>query len=571
MPRPSLAYTVAPFLLICLSRPAPAQSAPRTAEARNSCVPDRLWRAIVTEGKEKSQVMQILDHLVNRIGPRLTSSDNCTTACEWARDWLQGIGIDNARLEEWGTFPVGFNRGPWSGEILAPAESRKTLEFVTMAWTAGTRGRQKGGLARAPKNMREARERADELRGNWLLAGNAGGSFRLLATPNLKLHRFLDEVGALGIVRPSRSSLLVTGGSWRISFDRLPRLPVITLRQDQHAELEKLLADGREVELAFDIRNYFKRGPIPLFNVIADIRGTEKPDEYVVVGGHIDSWDGATGATDNGTGTATTLEAARILTACGVEPRRTIRFMLWSGEEQGLMGSRNWCQRNRKLVREHVSACLVHDGGTGTVIGLQGFPQQLPLLQKAFAGFATIDERFPFEVGEATGVMPGSDHFSFHQIGAPGFFWLQDPAVNYTHTHHTQHDTYDSARQDMQKQTATVVALGALAIANLDDLLPRPPKGAGISMTMPISIVGIRLSRDMEVTKVQKNSHGERLGLRKGDKLLRFNGRKMRGGEQGFMRQMVAWAMSGAATGKLVLIRDGKEIELTVPNPMAAR
>ena len=166
-----------------------------------------------------------------------------------------------------------------------------------------------------------------------------------------------------------RNELIVTGGAYRIAWDKLPETPVINLVKSQFDEVAGLVKEGKPVVLEFDIRNYFKKGPIPLYNVIADIPGTEFPDEYVIVGGHIDSWDGATGTTDNGTGCATTLEAARLLMKSGIRPRRTIRFMLWSGEEQGLMGSRAYVKDHPELMKK-ISAVLVHDGGTNYLSGI---------------------------------------------------------------------------------------------------------------------------------------------------------------------------------------------------------
>src|SRR5262249_31123525 len=144
------------------------------------------------------------------------------------------------------------------------------------------------------------------------------------------------------------------------------------------------LKSGQAVELEFDVDNRFVSGPVELDNVVADLRGSELPDEYVVVGGHIDSWDVATGATDNGTGCATTLEAARLLAATGANPRRTIRFMLWSGEEEGLLGSAAWVAAHPDVL-PHVSCALVHDGGTDFVSGLGVTRAEMPQAQAALA------------------------------------------------------------------------------------------------------------------------------------------------------------------------------------------
>ena len=186
-----------------------------------------------------------------------------------------------------------------------------------------------------------------------------------------------------GIVNASQRDLLLTGGTHRITWDKLPTIPTITLLRKQYDEITGWLKAGKAVTLEFDIRNHFKKGPIKLYNVIADIPGTEKPDEYVIVGGHIDSWDGATGTTDNGTGVATTLEAARILMKSGVRPKRTIRFMLWSGEEQGLLGSAAYVKSHKDLM-SRISAVLVHDGGTNYLSGIGATETMLADFEKVF-------------------------------------------------------------------------------------------------------------------------------------------------------------------------------------------
>ena len=284
---------------------------------------------IISAGHEESQVMDHLDVLVNRIGPRLTGSDNLTNACEWVRDRFKSFGIENARLEAWGEFPVGFNRGPWFGRVIQPEP--KSLEFMTMSWSAGTRGAVRGKAVLAPKNKKEldlAKE-TKTLAGAWVLLPRPGPLASSDQAFRRSLHKALEEAHAAGLVTPSSNDLLVTSGLHRISWDKLPTMPVITLVRKQFDDLANLLKDGKPVTLEFDIRNYFKKGPIKLFNVIADIPGTELPDEYVIIGGHIDSWDGATGTTDNGTGVATTLEAARILMKSGASPGA--RFVSWSG------------------------------------------------------------------------------------------------------------------------------------------------------------------------------------------------------------------------------------------------
>lgn len=217
-----------------------------------------------------------------------------------------------------------------------------------------------------------------------------------------------------------------------------------------------------------DIQNKLDPTPIPVYNTVGEIRGSEKPDEFVVLGAHIDSWDLGQGTTDNGTGTCVVLEAARIIAKSGVKPKRTIRFVLFSGEEQGLHGSRAYVRLHREEMNR-TSAALIHDTGTGRVVALplQGREKLKGLLENEFSSLKQIG------VTEMTlRSNGGSDHQSFEAAGVPGFMFQQDPA-EYRLTHHSQSDTLDKAREEDLIQGAQVMAVMAMRIANLEELLPR--------------------------------------------------------------------------------------------------
>ncbi len=458
-------------IVTILSMPSLAGAADKDAAKGKSMEIDR----ILSAGREDSQVMDHLDVLCNRIGARLTGSDNLTNACEWVRERLVSFGIANARLEEWGEFPVGFNRGPWFGKVVEPEP--RALEFVTMSWSAGTKGAVRGKAVIAPFDQKELDEAKAKgtLVGAWVLLGMPGPGQGPRSDPAFlrKIVKELEDAKVAGIIRRGAVTELVTGGQHRITWDKLPTLPTVTLLRKQFDEIAAWLKDGKPVSLEFDIRNYFKKGPIKLYNVIGDIPGTEFPDEYVIIGGHIDSWDGATGTTDNGTGVSTALEAMRILVKAGVKPRRTIRFMVWSGEEQGLLGSAAYVKANPKLMPK-ISAVLVHDGGTNYLSGIGATEAMLSDLEQVFAPVKELDHDFPFEVRKVAGLTGGgSDHASFLSANVPGFFWRQAGKARYQHTHHTQFDTYDQAVPEYQKHSSLVIALGAFGIANLDHLLSR--------------------------------------------------------------------------------------------------
>jgi Zn-dependent M28 family amino/carboxypeptidase len=224
-----------------------------------------------------------------------------------------------------------------------------------------------------------------------------------------------------------------------------------------------------------EVTNKFIPGPVTVYNTVGEIRGAEKPDEFVVCGAHIDSWDLAQGTTDNGTGTCVVLEAARILAKSGVKPRRTIRFCLFSGEEQGLHGSAEYVKAHKDEL-PRTSLALVHDTGTGKVVSIGGIESLKPIFDKEL-----LPAVKPLGINEITtrsGFGGGSDHASFNRVGVPGVMLSQD-MTEYRFTHHSQSDTLDKARESDLVQGAQVMAITALRVANLPDLLPRVPVSPG--------------------------------------------------------------------------------------------
>lgn len=263
--------------------------------------------------------------------------------------------------------------------------------------------------------------------------------------------------------------LLNMSGGWR-GNDRQAGEPIpqLYVTHDHYALLYRLATrKDAKTRAEVEITNKFTPGPIAVYNTVGEIKGSEKPDEFVVVGAHLDSWDLGTGTTDNGTGSAVVLETARLLAKCGVKPKRTIRFVLFTGEEEGLHGSRAYVKAHAKEMSK-TSMALVHDTGTGkvTAIGTQGLTECLPVLQKELAGLKKLGVEI-----NSRGVN-GSDHQSFDDVGTPGFAFQQNPA-EYRLTHHSQSDTFDKARPDDLKQGAEVMAIAAMRVANLPKLLPR--------------------------------------------------------------------------------------------------
>jgi carboxypeptidase Q len=500
--------------------------------------------ALSKQERADSHVMEYLDHLTNKIGPRLTSSTRLTQACDWTKSEFEKLGL-KARTEEWGTFAVGYDRGAWSAKMTAPEALDLTIGFN--AWTAGTKGPVSGPAVLAPTTDEELVAVKEKLKGAWLISAARGPEKYKVA---------YEEAGIAGVIRTEGGELIHTDGNPRITWDKLPTRVVVTMIASQHKKISELMKAGKDVTLTIDIPVEFKEGPIKLYNVIAELPGSEKPEEYVVVGGHIDSWDGATGATDNGTGVSTTLEAARLLTKTGAKPLRTIRFMLWSGEEQGLLGSRAFIKAHPD-ENPRISAVIVHDGGTNYASGINATEAMFPIFEKVFDPLKTFNGDMPFQVKKVVGLPKGigSDHDSYLSAGVPGFFWLQAGKARYGLGHHTQNDTFAAAIPEYQRHTSVVVAFGALRLANLPDLLPRD------NLTTPSKkrLLGIQLDPEMVVVEVNKDSLAEKSGLKAGDRLLKLNGVQI--GDT----IMLGQALQSAPKESTVTVqRDGKELTIAV-------
>jgi hypothetical protein len=433
--------------------------------------------------------------------------------------------------------------------MVAPAVKDLTIGFN--AWSAGTNGPVTGPAIAAPTTDEELTQVKEKLKGAWVISTARGPE---------KYRVAYDEAGIAGVIRTEGSELIHTSGNARIDWEKLPTRVTVTMLGSQHQEILELLKAGREVKLTIDIKVEFKQGPIKVYNVIAELPGVEKPDEYVIVGGHIDSWDGAGGATDNGTGVSTTLEAARLLAKSGAKPRRTIRFMLWSGEEQGLLGSRAYIKAHPE-ENEKISAVIVHDGGTNYASGLNATEAMAPIFEKALAPLMTLDESMGFYVRKVPGLprFIGSDHDSYLAAGVPGFFWLQAGKAKYNFGHHTQHDTYERAVPEYQRHTSMVVAIGAFRIAELPELLPRANL---TSVQGKRRLLGVGLDTDLTINEITKDSAAEKAGLKIGDRLLKFNGQQI--GDTIMLGQAI---QSAAKESKLLIQREGKDVEVGVVFP----
>lgn len=568
-----------PLLAWMLAAPVSAQqpateSQPATAlqPGAKPCVgkplSDAMAEAIQKEGMEHSSVHRILRDMTGKIGYRLTGSDNFTKACNWAKQEFEAMGLP-VELEQWAEWPTIWNRGRWLGRVVSPVQF--DMYVATDAWTAKTDGLQTAGFVLAP---RAAEDPMPEVQGLWVLS---------IHKPNEAVRAALAQKGALGVVYraldpneqfPTRVRVFGDYRVARLPVAEAPTMPEIAVRADDFDRLLSLFESDQKPIAQFQIDNEFKAGPIPLHNVIATLRGSERPDEMVIVSAHLDSWHQAQGTTDNGTGSATTLEAARILMAVGAKPKRTIKFCLWGGEEQGLLGSHGFVQRHRSAMA-NVSAVFNHDTGTNWAQSLVVTTKMHAQLEPVFAQVtrlltppdADFDGKVFHLIARASigGGRGGSDHASFLAVGAPGLSWGLKGRSNYfQHTWHTQWDTFDNAIEPYQRHTATVVAMAALGTANLDALLDRQ----GITTQRPdgrqsSSYAGSWFGAtfdDLKFQMVAADGRAKRLGIQDGDVLRKVDGRELES-----LRQLFQFAReSSAATIKLTLQRGDQTLVVEI-------
>jgi carboxypeptidase Q len=476
------------------------------------------------EGLQHSHVMDIAFHLTDASGNRLTASPGFYRAANWAKDQLAQWGLANSALDPWGDFGKGWELEKSYLALTAPYY--RPLIAYPKAWCGGTDGpksaavllitakdsagldRYKGQLAGKilildtaevyqqsfrPDATRYTDEQLDsmakivmkpvdtaELRRR-REAFQRGGGMRFLNA----LRNMGRQEGALAILsytsRGHDGTLFVQGGG-AYRPDAPANFLDIVIALEDYTTIVRLLRAGIPVTLDADVSTKFFTDDIKGYNVIAEIPGTDKKlkDEVVMLGGHLDSWHSATGATDNGAGCTVMMEAIRILKTLGIKPRRTIRIALWSGEEEGLLGSRGYVKKTfadpatMQLLPAHekFDAYFNIDNGTGKVRGiyLQGneacrsiFTQWLQPFHDLGATTVTISN---------TG---GTDHQSFDAVGLPGFQFIQDEIEYSTRTHHTNMDSYEHLREDDLKQIATIVAAFVYNAAQRDDRLPRKP------------------------------------------------------------------------------------------------
>jgi carboxypeptidase Q len=488
---------------------------------------DPVVQKIIEIGQTDNRSMQHLDILCNRFGGRLIGSDAYENAANWAAYKFKQWGME-VMMDEVGELPVGFNRGPWFGRMIGGPEM--TLHFATPSYTSGTKGVQRGHVLIEPKTQAQFDKMKKELKGAWVLvSGNNvgwpidistnGDSIRAIAIKenteiekeNLKIRREnwrnrktnikpkellayneepavfykeMVEAGVLGFIQSSKvpiTALYDRKNINELSFETLPTVPDIKLDKHQYEIIEQMAKERRYFQLEFDIRNHFKMGPVKYHNVIGVIQGTEFPDEYVIMGGHLDAFDVATGGVDDGSGVTPIMEAARLIMEAGGKPKRTILVCLWAGEEFGLLGSRHWVKENEDKL-DKISNMFNRDGGPLVTTSLSVTPAMWDDLEKICEPLNTINPDFPFTLKERKPRnLPkqawGTDSGPFAVKAVPTMAFGQEDVKGYNFDYmeiwHTERDLYNKSIPEYQEHSAIVNAVVVYGIANLDHLLSR--------------------------------------------------------------------------------------------------
>jgi hypothetical protein len=532
--RPFVLRFAASLLVLAIAAPVDLLAAAATLPSTETVNWDVISQ-IRSEGFHNSKVMEIESQLTDVIGPRLTGSPNMKRANEWTRDQFTAWGLVNSHLE---SFP--FGRG-WSNEytevrMVAPQAS--PLLAYPKAWTVST-----NGVLHAPVVKAKLATQADldkykgQLSGKIVLNGDMRevkpqdkpaleryddkklAEIAEYEVPSEKprynreeaaqrvafqktLNQYLMDEHVAAIIDPSRAGeagLVFVQGGASYEPNTPAGVPSLVLSIENYGRITRLLERNIPVELEIDVRNTFYDSDPNAYNTVAEIPGTDKKDELVMLGAHLDSWHAGTGATDNAAGSAITMEAIRILKSMGFKPRRTIRVALWSGEEQGLLGSHayvkdhfgyhvpptdpkelampEWLRKEDTPVvlkpeQAKVSAYFNVDNGTGKIRGV--YLQENEAVEPIFSAWMQ-----PFnDLGMNTLTMRdtgGTDHESFDAVGIPGFQFIQDPVEYMTRTHHSNADVYERIQRDDMMQAAVILAAYVYDAAMRDNMLPRKP------------------------------------------------------------------------------------------------
>ena len=462
---------------------------------------DKVTRKVLELGRTDNRTMEYADYIARNIGGRLVGTHMLNHAEDWVAEQFRSWGLE-VTVQEAVEIGVGFDRGPWSGRLLS--EDGMPLHFGTPAYTAGTRGPQKGRVLLEPKNQREFDRVKGALKGAWVLLETGPDSGLALDASaradstraaqlaegkegiQVPMYRQMVDAGVLGFIRPAKLPMQVLYNRamcFNLTMDTLPTACDILLDEHQFAVIRQKALNREDFQLEFDIRNHFFPGPMKFHNILAVIKGTQKPDEYVLMGSHLDAYDIATGSTDDGQGVCVTMEAARLLAAAGAKPRRSIMFCIWTAEEYGLLGSKYFVEQ-KTVPWNKISNYFNRDGGPLAATSITVPPAMYDDFVKACEPLADYNPDIPFTVNRREGepqARPtnagGSDHAYFAMNGVPAISFRESDVFgfdfNYRDIWHTEDDLYDKLIPEYLEHSAVVQAVTAYGIANLDHLLSR--------------------------------------------------------------------------------------------------
>ncbi|MGB0034174.1 MAG: M20/M25/M40 family metallo-hydrolase [Candidatus Acidiferrales bacterium] len=444
--------------------PSPSNDADRKALA-----------AIAGAGTMESHAYEYLEELSDDIGGRVTGSPEAAKAIAWGAEKMKAIGLENVHTEPW-QLAHGWTRISADAEIVSPLHRKVMID--SLGWVGST---QAGGTEAeiVPVNSYQMDDEMGKNASNWrgkiILMVHKGPPPKDRMSGHDKFTEFLTKAHAAGAVaviggqggRTAAGMHLTHTGDQ--AWGNVVEIPVVSMAAEDQLQLERYLARGKTVRLKINVQNRFSDGPVASANVVGEIRGRENPEQVVVVGGHLDSWDLASGTTDNGCGVTTTLGAAEAILNSGYKPRRTIRFVLFTGEEQGLFGSFAYVKSHEKEMANHVAAIILDDG-QGPVKGIQlgGRDDLIPAVQefaKSLQAFGDLKVDDEVEFGTDTG--------PFTLAGLPGINFDQD-SPDYRFTHHSPVDTFDKVKAEVLDRNATVMALAGFWIADRPERLANP-------------------------------------------------------------------------------------------------
>lgn len=474
MTRQSLSVLCAAAILLFAA--CPGISEPRADDFQSPAQDGTLkaLAAVAGAGTMQNDDYRYLEELSDNIGARVTGSPEAAKAVAWGAEKMKAIGLENVHTESWQLFR-GWTRISADAELLAPI--RRSLMIDSMGWVGSTPA---GGVDAdvLPVNgyqLEDEMKNSANWRGKILLVVHKGPPPQNRMGTFAKFGDFLKaahEAGAVGVIGGqggSKATGMHLTHTGILGFDASFDIPVVSMAAEDQEQLERYLDHGETPRLHINVQNRLTDGPVPSANVVGEIRGTTNPEQIIVVGGHLDSWDLASGTTDNGCGTATTLGAAEAIVKSGMKPRRTIRFVLFTGEEQGLDGSVAYTRIHKDEMANHVAAVIL-DNGQGPVDGfnLGGRADLVPAVLKfadslqAF-GKMSVDDNTEF----------GTDTGPFILAGLPGINLSQD-SPQYRYTHHSNVDTFDKVDPAILDRDATIMALTAFWIADRPERLATP-------------------------------------------------------------------------------------------------